>query len=159
MSVLQSWEQQRVGVRAASGGGGAAGRAAPPTPPVDYMPLATGSSCAPQPVVNRENVYAPNPLNSPLSGLATLHAGGVPTSLSSFASPGSMGVGAASILTPGPRSALSRLLPPFQKYPLCLIVFLFFPRAVLCRGDSLRRTPPTPLPIPRRQRGSQARWI
>jgi hypothetical protein len=110
-----------VGIRAASGGGGATGRAAPPTPPVDYMPYATGSLCAPQPVVNRENVYAPNPLNSPLSGLATLHTGGVPASLSSFASPGSMGVGAASILTPGPRSVLASPHPSAKL--LCALVF------------------------------------
>ncbi len=121
MYLLQSWEQQRVAIRAASGGGGAKGRAAPPTPPVDYMPYATGSLCAPQPVVNRENVYAPNPLNSPLSGLATLHAGGVPASLSSFASPGSMGVGAASILTPGPRSTFA--FPHLSANLLCASLF------------------------------------
>ena len=107
---LQSWEQQRAGVRAAAAAGFGAGRVAPQTPPGDFMGNTSSSSCMPQPGVNRENFYAPNPLSPPMASFAALHAGGAGP-MSSFASPGGIGFGGAAAFSPVLRSAF----PP--RYP------------------------------------------
>ena len=107
--LLQNWEQQRAGIRAAAGGFGTA-RAAPPTPPSDFMNYTSSSSCAPQPGTSRENFYAPNPLNSPMSCPTAPHACGFTGPLSSLASPGGTGTGGAAASTPVLRFHI--FLPP-----------------------------------------------
>ena len=110
--LLQNWEQQRAGIRAAAGGFGTA-RAAPPTPPSDFMNYTSSSSCAPQPGTSRENFYAPNPLNSPMSCPTAPHACGFTGPLSSLASPGGTGTGGAAASTPVLRSHIFLPLSPF----------------------------------------------
>jgi hypothetical protein len=70
----------------------------------------SSSSCMPQPGVNRENFYAPNPLSSPMAGFAALHAG-VAGSMSSLASPGGIGLGGAAAFSPISRSAFPHRYP------------------------------------------------
>lgn len=117
--LLQNWEQQRAGIRAAAGGYGS-GRAAPPTPPSDFMNYASSSSCAPQPGTSRENFYAPNPLNSPLPCPTAPHAGGFAGPLSSLASPGGTGTGGAAASTPVLRSNIFLYRLSSQLAPLTL---------------------------------------